>query len=883
MAIPHEVPSFAVTSHDNQALRDKLPEDASPLWSDAPNVYVWGNQEEYRLRTATHPLGRVAVIGACFANQELLDATLARVLEEQGPEALTCLPGSYVTILQEQDRLTVMRDVAGAFPVYFVDTQEGLAVSSEPTMVTSDGGLRPNIAQAVANLAFLAPNEGAMAANASCFEGVSKLMGGQALTIGRNDHSVYTYESLAPDSTLTHEAAALNLRSALREAVQSRLESGVAASANLSGGVDSSSIVALALESMAPDVQLPVFFMDNPGHESEDKKLFSSYVEQDARLSPNLFDMSGLSHVVPSSIDSPRALNAIANPARELFLSEYYEAIRNAGAGRLHFTGNGGDEVVSVGPYYLPDLLRKGEIGRFLKEGREWARIYNTSPYRMWRAMGVLAVRGPRGALQQAARRVSEYGHDDIGDPVDSVTFWQPDKTALSWLTAESRQALSDYLVEQSSATELNEDRRVGDFIARERIRAAASDQGLEMHNTPAGISLHSPFLDHNVVRAAMAADATRKGSPYEFKLLLREALKGIVPDDILNRPSKGIYGAASKDRHFEALRTLSDLLDDSVLVKLGIIDPKPIRRELGRLEMIPPSTMWALTQVLVTERWLQSINLPDEALIGLNSRIQQTEGGVSASENPAADIAARFSVPEHIYFVSSADGSLLAFNQKTDQYHPLTVTQSNMLRVLSYVGDIPQTIDRLSTVYKNVPREKLTDDMLGIVGKLQSLGVIASGVDATPRILPVETAPRFVSEEFHTARVEGEDRVTWRNKALAGVALMGTELINRVVPQKRKNILRRMQQWTAKPASQKEAAEALLAVQSSRYVGRIACLQASYAAAVALALQGKKADWHMGVSFAPLDIHAWIEAEGEPVRTSKDGRVMGSYQTFFS
>jgi asparagine synthase (glutamine-hydrolysing) len=883
MALSHEIPSFAVGTQDHVEFHDTLPEDASLVWQDIPNIYAWGDQERYNLLTAEHPMGRVAVIGACFANQESLDSRLAEALERQEPELLTRLPGSYVTILHEQDRLTVMRDVAGMFPVYFTHGVKGVLVSSEPSVVAG-GDLIPNVSQAIANLTFLAPNEGSMGGTVSCFDGVGKLMGGQAVSIDReSDYSVYTYEPLTPNLRLTKETAAVELRAALREAVQSRIESGIPISANLSGGVDSSSVVSLALETMDPNKTLPVFFMDNPGQESDDKRFFDSYVSEESQLKPHLFNMSGMPHITHDVPVNGRALTDVANSARQTYLSSYYDAVLEAGAGRLHLTGNGGDEVVAIGPHYLPDLLRKGHIGRFLKEGGEWARIYNTSPYKVWRAMGRIAFHGLKNTLQDAAQRV-EGGEDvHIGDPIDSITFWQPNETALNWLTPHARRTLKEYLMERADNIDISEADGIGNFIAKERIRAAGSDQGLEMRNVPPGISLHSPFLDHNVIRAASAMDATLKGSPYEFKLLLREALKDIAPEYILNRPSKGVYGPASRERHFEALSTLNELLDDSALVRLGLIDPSPIRKELARLEMIPPTTMWALTQVLITERWLRSFDLSNMSDDSQDSMSQPAADEMDMYVDTPLDVTKQFVVPAYIHFVGAKDGSLLAFNQKTDQYHPLTVTQSNALRLLAYSGDVQQAIDQFIGLYPAVSQETLTADAMGIMKTFQDLGIITPGVSVESRLLPIEKPPRFVSEEFHTAHVEDDTRGTRLNRSLAMVALMGTEIINRVMPHKRKSLLDGLQKWATQPARQEDAKEVLQAVQSSKYIGRVACLQASYAAAVALALKGKKAEWHIGASFSPLDIHAWIEADDEPVRTTQDGRVMGNYQSFFS
>lgn len=880
MSASSEAPSFAVGAQDDPNFHSTLPENATLLWPDIPNIYVWGNLEEHRLRTASNPLGRVALIGDCFADQKSLDTALSVALGEQHPGPLTYLPGSYVTILQREGRISVSRDIAGIYPIYFRARESGITVSSDPS-VAAGAKLMPNLAQTITNLVFLAPNEGQMAGNASCFDGVDKLMGGQAITLGADgSHVAYTYERLIPDPKLTRATAAVELRAALREAVQARIRSGAEISANLSGGVDSSSIVALALETLASDKTLPVFFMDSPNQEGGDKKFVNRYLQQDSRLQPTFFDMESMPHILPNlPITRQQGLSSVAHPARESFLSSYYKVVSRTGSGKLHFTGNGGDEVIGTGPYYLPDLLWQGHISRFLREGREWARIYNTSPFKIWRAMGRLALHGPKGALLDAARHI-ETGSDSLSDdPVSALEFWQPDKVALSWLTPHAREVLKEYLLGRVQDIYKPEISGVGDFIASERIHAAGSDQGLEMSNVPPGISLQSPFLDHNVLRAASAAAAIVKGSPYEFKLLLRDALKDIAPEYILQRSSKGIYNPTSQERHFEALRTLNEFLDDSILVRLGIIDPNPVRKELAHIEMIPPNTMWALTQILTTERWLRSLDLPD----GLGGPQQETSSSVQVQHNGPPRREGHLTIPSHIYSLRTPDGSLLILNQQTNQYHPLSITQSNTLRVLASRGTIEKTIQMLSEVYSDVALEELAANTHQMIKNFEDLGIVVPSAVEVSKILPTEKPHRFVSEEFNTAHTTDE-HLTQTNKYIADLALVGAQVISRFMPDRRRQFLESLhRRWATRPATQEEAIQVMLAVQSSRYMGRLACLQASYTAAIALAMKRRKVDWHVGASFAPLDIHAWIEAEGKPVRTSKDGRVTGSYQSFFS
>lgn len=878
-------PSFALGGPEDTRLHAALPEDATVLWFDSSgqSLYVWGDISGHRLHTAEHPLGKVAIIGDCFTDDETLQATLTEALAAQQPELLTHFPGSYLTILQEPGQTTVLKDVAGTFPAYFSCTDENVIVSSLPSVAAGGEGLRPNPTIAAANLVLLGVGAGQLTGNESTFEGIGKLNGGQAITLQGNERGIHTYEPLIPQRNLTLEAAADNFRDALIEAVQARLDHGPKPSANLSGGKDSTAIVSLILDLVGNET-LPVFFMHNPSLTGGDLPYFKQFIDIEPRLSPTYFNLHGLPHGSDASgLHQGEELHLAVNPARWSYLKNYYASVRETGAGAMHFTGNGGDEVASIGMNYLPNLLRRGEFARFLKEGTEWARIYNTAPYKMWIAMGRLAFSGPAGSLRRAARAMTSTKKTDIiEDPINQLDFWRPDSTGMQWLTDEARANLRDFLMQRAGEVSLQPGIRTGDFIAHERLRCAAGDQYLESRYTP-DVSLQSPFLDNNVVRAAFVLAAEAKGSPYEFKAILQRALEGIFPQHISERTTKGVYDFEVRKRHFQALRTLGGLLEDSQLVQLNIIRPEVVRQTINNLETAPPAAMWALTQLLVTELWLRDLARGGHTLMPLPKASVAAEAPKNADNTPLPD-GTSLTVPDTVYAVAAPDASLILFNTKTNSYHPLNLTESYTLRFLAANGNVTETFDWLQTYFPKTSRKTIEANCTHTIRELLRHGLIIQSDDPTPRTFPfLPKQPRFVSEEFNTARGEETRRVPFAIRATATVALIGTTALGIVAPQKRRSLLKVLQdKWCAELATQEEAMQMSRAVQTSRFMGRLACLRASYATAFGLGIRRRKVDWHVGVSTSPLDIHAWNEAEGKPVRTPYDGRVTGNYQSIF-
>jgi hypothetical protein len=109
-----------------------------------------------------------------------------------------------------------------------------------------------------------------------------------------------------------------------------------------------------------------------------------------------------------------------------------------------------------------------------------------------------------------------------------------------------------------------------------------------------------------------------------------------------------------------------------------------------------------------------------------------------------------------------------------------------------------------------------------------------------------------------------------WAARALAAIAVT---LIARSAGARRRAFARmarlaRTASLRRSAAAPHEAEAALWAVRwTAQFVpARIACLEESVAAMVALALAGRQADWRHGIASDPVRMHAWIEAGGHPV-----------------
>lgn len=876
------MPSFAYGAPEQ--LAPHLPAGSTQLWDDVPELHVWGEAQDFTLRTAEHPLGRVATIGACFTDEKTYAKNVANALEHDTPESLTTFPGNYTTILMTPNGTRILQGVAGVTPVYYGSSEPHPVISSRPS-IAAKGAIKLLPEHIAAHLT-LTSWDGGIDANKTCFDGVSRLGGGQALEITGEGTTLSTYEPLNPDPSLTLKQGAVQLREALRDSVNARIQSGVKIRSNLSGGKDSSAIVALALEHLGPNDTLPVYFMDDPDLASGDRDYVTAFTDVEPRLKLTRINAQETAITDdPETIEQPEDLALAVSPHRFQVISDIYASSRKAGAA-LHLSGNGGDEVVAVGSSHLPDLLTSGRLVRLAKEGIARAKIRNTSPLELWYDVAALVLQsGYRMGHKSAKALAGTVNFEPFNAPPTSLDPTGVNLVAAGLLTPRARQSTAQLLLAHARQLETKAP-TLGHFLAKDQIYASGIAQAIEAYcaEQDSGISVEAPFLDNEVVRTALAVDVLHKGDPYNFKLILQEALHDILPEPILNRKTKGVYDPHNARLHIETLGLLSGLMKDSRLAKLDIIDPEVVCSILPSLGSLPPATLWALDRVMTTELWLRSLERSGLTTINRISAEQKNKPEqIDAVSNQ--EVKGIFAVPETIHAVASEKGTLTLYSRKTNAYYPLDTVQSHILRAFAIEGSVAATVDALANRYKNVDRRQLDADTRRTLRTFADKGIIAQSEVFAARQLP-QTAQqvKFTSGESKMAQSSRAERPLFRKRILASTALIGAVALSKIAPGKRLAILNGLQEMVGgRAATYGEAQETLKTVQGVRYLGRLACMEASYAAALGLAVQRRHVDWHMGVSFYPVAYHSWIEANGSPVRTPIEGTVSGDFQSFFS
>ncbi|MGH3698363.1 MAG: asparagine synthase-related protein [Pseudonocardiaceae bacterium] len=542
---------------------------------------------------------RVAVVGSCPITATRLAELVARVRTVAELDAVArVLPGCGHLVASVDGVVRAQGSVTGVRRVFHTRI-DGVPVASERAdllaMVAGSGIDEQVLAVRVAGGLTVPPPVG----ERTLWRGVRALAPDHYLQIdpGGAVGELRWWQPPEPEMSLTVGAGAV--RQALETAVAARRPSQGRLSADLSGGMDSTSLCFLAARAGMADL-LTVRWAE--ADVANDDAVFAAHaagglphaehvVLPQAEL-PAIFADSATVGDTEAPYQFTRTL------ARTRRTAEFLAA-RGA---QVHLAGHGGDELFHSPAAYLHPLLRRRPFTAI-------AQVRGYQALRRWpwgATVSGLARGGGLGAWwhQQAEqltagplpRRTPDLGW---GHPLRAPVWVTP--AAVDTTRAVLRSTGDE-------AQPLAADRGQHVTLAILRMMGPAYRQ-MSRLVAPAGLRLELPYLDDRVVEAALAVRPHERRTPWRYKPLLVEAMRPILPAAIAARTTKGEFG---QDLRVGLRRHLPDILElfaDSALAAGGLINPDLLRRQL-----LTPQVDWtvifAVEDLLGCETWLRAANL---------------------------------------------------------------------------------------------------------------------------------------------------------------------------------------------------------------------------------------------------------------------------------
>ncbi|MEY9212948.1 asparagine synthase [Thermobifida halotolerans] len=598
-------PYFAVFPDEGASGRaaDRLPPDHILARHRSGRPWIVGSLPDDQFRLVEAGERRLAVIGRCPAGPDLLRAELDRLDDVARLDRIAhALPGSFHLVAVVGDRMRVQGTASGLRRIFHAPVGSARVVCDRSDVLADLLGVAPDPDVLALRMFNALPYP---LGEDSVWPGVEPVPPGHCLDLDLRGggHRVVRWWR-PPEPELDVAAGAELLRETLTDAVAARTRDGRVVSADLSGGLDSTPLCALASSGPAEVVALTM----TSGDDTDDDLHWAQIA---------LRALPSLKHVVYSAQDLPgfyagldEALPLLDEPSVAVMsaprILSRLRMTHGYGA-RLHIDGLGGDQVLTGEPGLYHDLLRQRPLTALpLVRGH---RLLHRLP--LARTVTSLADRRDHRAWFAATRRLVATGEP----PRNALFGWDTLPKCGPWLTAEARErVLARFDRALESLEPLAPTRgRHADLAA---IRSASRE--LRMLHQIGGLGLpaaESPFLDDRVLEACLRVRHEGRMTPFEFKPLMKAAMAGIFPDEFLRRRTKTDGTSLAAEGFAAHNDRIVQIWRESRLADLGLIDPEPLV-DLVRQPYSTHGPHWGLEMTLAVELWLRS---RERALQGVN------------------------------------------------------------------------------------------------------------------------------------------------------------------------------------------------------------------------------------------------------------------------
>lgn len=550
--------------------------------------------------------GCVAMVDGAFYNAEELgdagDAALQLIAGYRArgfAETLKRINGDFAAALYDtrSRMLWLGRDRVGVKPLYYAERGNTFAFSSRPRPLCALAWVSGEI-----NRRWVAVFAGSHyryidnAPDESPFEEVSQLPAGTCLSWDGRDSRLHRYWDLAESDDWSHDETTLaeRYRALLLDAVGRRLRRATKPVFTLSGGMDSSSVLACAAQIAARRQNaVSSVYSDKTYDESEDIKGFvAEKVEHWQAIPIEGFDLFDTVAEMVKAHDEP--------VATATWLSHFMLTRKVAEQGTdVLFGGLGGDEL-NAGEYEyfvfnFADLRRRGLSKELAHEIECWAKHHDHPIYRKNREaaeshMARLAGDAP-GEVRIDRGRLTHY-YPAVREDFYPLHDFAPvlDHPFRSWLKNRTYQDI---------------------FRETAPCCLRAEDRNCEA----AGLAHADPFFDHRLIEFMFRVPGAMKIRDGVTKRLLREAMRGILPEETRTRVKKTGWNAPA---HLwfggKTLGRLQDLVASRAFRERGIYDAGEVTRIIAEHRDIVASGavrenhMMFLWQLVNVELWAREV-----------------------------------------------------------------------------------------------------------------------------------------------------------------------------------------------------------------------------------------------------------------------------------
>ena len=519
--------------------------------------------------------------------------------------------GAFAVALYDRPRrrLVCARDPMGIKPFYYALDGGLFAFGSEPKAILSLSDVPREIDEASV-FAFLADEF--EQPEATFFEGIDRLPPGHALVVEPDEARARSYWSPDPARELnlpSDRAYEQKFRELFTEAVRCRLRTPAIGTrrsddgiripngdtrttpevgAYLSGGLDSTSIACVAQSELGPEASLRTFSVTHDGYPESDESEYLD-VALDAYDFDSLVRDAGGASPFPDLDRRLEHHDAPFDPPLFVMDALFSDEFRDADI-RVLLDGLGGDQTLYYGVSYLPELLLGGRLGRFWSEFDAAAEVREQSRPSL-AFEGLVRPLAPE-PLRWAWRRF--HGLDEFENRYPLLDAGAATAAGFTERTTPDEPPPADHREEHRRALVDPEQNFFFEVAAAARARL--------------GVEPRYPFYDRRLVEFCLALPADRKMQDGLGRQIARRALRGTVPQPILDRRDKANFVPSWMDGLRDERERLRERLVESPRFVTRYFEEDALS-DAYRQFVAEPSyrEAWTLAKAYAVETWLRT------------------------------------------------------------------------------------------------------------------------------------------------------------------------------------------------------------------------------------------------------------------------------------
>ncbi len=409
-----------------------------------------------------------------------------------------------------------------------------------------------------------------------------------------------------PEASASIAEGAGRLRDAIHRGLEPNRFASETRSADLSGGLDSSSIV-YALASLNRTVS--TFHSSSANRWNDDSKWARRVADELGLKHTELGDFAEHSRAFDVSaspynyeqLDSPPAWEASRG-----YLDRLAVELASIGSSS-HYTGLGGDELFGYLPALTWSLWRE-------KGTKSLPTIRRFQLLHRWPLPATIRALHSSRSLGQELENSKSHLRREIAEGPDESMAWSPRPTIAQWVTRDAEELIKTIIGEaaESNVRPFDADRGRHQMLESLQYQGHTVQQINQAYGN-ANLQWRAPFLDREVIEAAMSVKLSERFGANEAKPLLAAAMADTMPQDFFRRNGKGEYSFDVYAEFNDQRNELMNFFEESELVRQGFIDVDSLNSQIDG-PVAKGDTVGRVERLVSLERWLRQASTGREA-----------------------------------------------------------------------------------------------------------------------------------------------------------------------------------------------------------------------------------------------------------------------------